>query len=96
MAIAAAAAPAQIAALAVVVAFVALTFVPILAVHPFRVERFRWLTCLVAAIWAGAAAVAIANPFPSSLWVKSLLILTAIYPASVGIARSLFRPGRPR
>ena len=87
---------APVAALAVVAAFVVLTFVPILAVHPFRVARLRWLTCFVAAIWAGAAAAAIANPFPSSPWVKALLILTAIYLASVGIARSLSRPDRAR
>jgi phosphatidylcholine synthase len=84
------------AALAVVAAFVALTFVPILAVHPFRVERLRWLTCLVAALWTGAAAVAVANPFPSPLWVKALLIATAIYLSSVGIARSLFGPDQAR
>jgi phosphatidylcholine synthase len=82
------------AALAVVAMFVALTFVPILAVHPFRVERLRWLTCFVAALWAAAAAVAVANPFPSPLWVKALLIATASYLASVGILRSLFRPGQ--
>ena len=34
-------------ALAIVAAFVALTFVPILCVHPFRVARLRPLTCLV-------------------------------------------------
>jgi phosphatidylcholine synthase len=84
------------AAFAVVAVFVALTFVPILAVHPFRVERLRWLTCLVAALWAFAAAVAVANPFPSPLWVKVLLIATAIYLASVGIARSLFGPDPAR
>jgi phosphatidylcholine synthase len=87
---------APVAALAVVAACVVLTFVPILAVHPFRVEQLRWLTCLAAAIWAAAAAAAIANPFPSPLWVKALLILTAIYLASVGIARSLVRPGPAR
>jgi phosphatidylcholine synthase len=87
---------APVAALAVVAACVVLTFVPILAVHPFRVEQLRWLTCLAAAIWAAAAAAAIANPFPSPLWVKALLILTAIYLASVGIARSLVRPGSAR
>ncbi len=87
---------APVAALAVVAACVVLTFVPLLAVHPFRVEQLRWLTCLAAAIWAGAAAAAIANPFPSPLWIKALLILTAIYLASVGIARSLVRPGPAR
>ena len=84
------------AALAVIAACVVLTFVPMLAVHPFRVEQLRWLTCLVAAIWAVAAAAAIANPFPSPLWVKALLIVTAIYLASVGVARSLIRPGQAR
>lgn len=84
------------AALLVVAVFVVLTFVPILAVHPFRVERLRWLTCLIAALWTGAAAVAVANPFPSPLWVKASLIATAIYLASVGIARSLFRPDQAR
>jgi phosphatidylcholine synthase len=63
--------------------------VPILAVHPFRVTRLRALTCLLTAVWAAAAAAAIANPFPSPLWVQALLILTAIYFASVGLYRSL-------
>lgn len=75
--------------LAIVVIFVLVTFVPILSVHPFRVARLRPFTCLVTALWAGAAALAIANPFPSPLWVQALLILTAIYLASVGLYRSL-------
>jgi phosphatidylcholine synthase len=87
---------APLAALAVIAACVMLTFVPILAVHPFRVERLRWLTCVAAALWAAAAAAAVANPFPSPLWVKALLIVTAIYLASIGIARSLLPPGQAR
>jgi len=83
-----------LAALAVVIAGVLLTFVPILAVHPFRVAQLRWLTCLVAALWAAAAFAAVANPFPSPLWVKALLILTAIYLASIGLARSISRRAR--
>jgi hypothetical protein len=43
----------------------------------------------VTAVWAGAAAVAIANPFPSPLWVQVLLIVAAAYFASVGLLRSL-------
>jgi phosphatidylcholine synthase len=82
-------APKPYVSLAIVVIFVLVTFVPILSVHPFRVARLRPLTCLVTALWAGAAAVAIANPFPSPLWVQALLIFTAIYLASVGLYRSL-------
>jgi phosphatidylcholine synthase len=81
--------PAPLVSLAVVGFFVLCTFVPILAVHPFRVARLRSLTCLVAAAWAGAAALAIANPFPSPLWVQALLIVTAIYFAGVGVYRWL-------
>ena len=88
--------PAPLVALAWVGTFVAVTFVPILALHPFRVVRLRLLTCLVAAIWAGAAAAAIANPFPSPFWVQALLIVTAIYFAGIGLYRSLVRPNQAR
>jgi len=88
--------PAPLVALAWVGVFVAITFVPILALHPFRVVRLRILTCLVAAIWAGAAAAAIANPFPSPLSIRALLIVTAIYFAGVGLYRSLVRPNQAR
>ncbi len=88
--------PAPLVALAWVGVFVAVTFVPILALHPFRVVRLRILTCLVAAIWAGAAAAAIANPFPSPFPIRALLIVTAIYFAGVGLYRSLVRPNQAR
>lgn len=88
--------PAPLVALAWVGLFVAVTFVPILALHPFRVVRLRILTCLVAAIWAGAAAAAIANPFPSPFPIQALLIVTAIYFAGVGLYRSLVRPNQAR
>jgi phosphatidylcholine synthase len=78
-------------ALAVVGIFVLATFVPILAVHPFRVARLRPLTCLVTALWAGAAVMAVANPFPSPLWVQAVLIVSALYLASLGLYRSLGR-----
>jgi phosphatidylcholine synthase len=75
--------------LAVVAAFVGLTFVPLLAVHPFRVLRLRLLTCLVTAIWAVAAAIAVAEPFPSSIWVQTLLVGSALYLTGVGLYRSV-------
>ena len=73
--------------------FVLLTFVPILSVHPFRVawpcEPSTWgLTSL----WCLAAIAAVANPFPSPLWVQVLLVATAAYFVGVSLHRSL-RPG---
>jgi phosphatidylcholine synthase len=81
-------------ALAVVAIFVLATFVPLLAVHPFRVKRLRGLTCLVAAIWAAAAAAAVANPFPSPVWVQSLLAVTAVYFTAIGLYRWLTLPSQ--
>lgn len=76
------------ASLALVGFFVALTFVPFLAIHPFRVARLRPLTCLVTAIWTVAAAIAVANPFPSPAWVQTLLLATALYLTGIGGYRS--------
>ena len=81
--------PAPFVSLVIVIFFVALTFVPILAVHPFRVERLRALTCLVTLVWTAAAAIAVANPFPSPLWVQALLLLSAAYFTGVGLYRWL-------
>ena len=84
-------APSPIAALAVVLILVVLTFVPILWVHPFRVERLRPLTVLVTAVWGGAAILAIAKPFPSPFWIQSVLLATAAYLIGLGAVRSLSR-----
>jgi len=75
--------------LAIVGSFVALTFVPLLAVHPFRVARLRALTCIVNALWAIAAAAAVMQPFPAPIWVQVLLIATAVYLSLIGFSRRL-------
>ena len=82
------------AALAVVAACVVLTFVPMLAVHPFRVEQLRWLTCLVAAHLGRRCRRGDRQSLSVAALGQSLLIVTAIYLASVGVARSLVRPAK--
>jgi phosphatidylcholine synthase len=81
------------ASLAVIVLFVVLTFIPLLAVHPFRVARLRPLTCLVTALWTAAAVAAVINPFPSPLWVQAVLVATAVYLSFLGFYRSAVRNG---
>ncbi len=75
--------------LAVVAFLVVLTFVPILCVHPFRVTGLRGFSVAMTALWVVAAIGAVANPFPSPLWVKVLLLTTAACLAGVGAVRSL-------
>jgi phosphatidylcholine synthase len=79
-------------ALAAVGGLVLLTFVPILYVHPFRVRQLRVLTGIAVLVWAIVAAVAVANPFPSPLWVQIVLLATAAYFAAVGLGRWLRSP----
>jgi phosphatidylcholine synthase len=83
--------PAPLVSLLIVAFFVTFTFVPLLAVHPFRVERLRPLSCLVTLVWTGTAAIAVANPFPSPLWIQILLLLSAAYFTGVGLYRWLMR-----
>jgi phosphatidylcholine synthase len=75
--------------LAIIGAFVALTFVPLLAVHPFRVSRLRVATCIVTALWGIAAVAAIVQPFPAPLWVQVVLVATAVYLSLIGLCHWL-------
>jgi len=77
------------AGIAIIAVHIVLTFVPIQCVHPFRVAGLRTVTLLVTAAWGVAAIGAVANPFPSPLWVKVLLIVTAASLTGVGALRSL-------
>lgn len=84
-------APDPFLSLAIVAALVVLTFVPILAVHPFRVSGRRLLAWGLAVLWCVAAVAAVANPFPSPFWVQVLLVVTAAGLAGLGFIRA-YRP----
>ena len=81
--------------LAIVVAFLVFTFVPILAVHPFRVTALRPYAGGLTALWCLAAIAAVANPFPSPLWVQVLLVLFCLPLLLLAVAclASAARPG---
>jgi len=80
--------PPPLVSLSIVAFCVVLTFVPILAVHPFRVAELRVITLPATALWVVAAIGAVANPFPSPLWVKVLLAVTATMLTAVGLQRA--------
>lgn len=72
----------------VVATLCALTFIPIPFLHPFRVERFRYLTVAVLTIWVALAATALAYDLspPSAVWLALLLI--AVYFLVAGLFRT--------
>ena len=70
-------------------ALVALTFVPMHWVHPMRVKRLKGPTLAVTAAWSVAAIAAVWLGFPPPLWVRLVLIATALYIAGLTFERSL-------
>jgi len=87
--------PPPLVSLLIVGFFMLLTFVPILAVHPFRVAELRAVTLPATVLWVVAAIGAVTNPFPSPPWVKILLALTAATLTAVGFLRAWRDRRRP-
>lgn len=74
---------------AVILVFSLMTFIPIRWLHPFRVERLRWLTVAVVLIWTYAAYVTVLSEFKIGDFEQSVLIATVIYLIAVSLARNL-------
>ena len=74
-------------ACAVVVACVALTFVPMRWVHPLRVLRLRVVTLAITVAWAAAAITAATRGFPASGWAKAVLGMAAAYVIALTLRR---------
>jgi phosphatidylcholine synthase len=70
--------PPALSTLAVAV-LIALTFLPIHVLHPFRVVRLRWLTLWLMAAWAALALIVLANDFNVGLPVVVALCAIAAY-----------------
>jgi phosphatidylcholine synthase len=66
-----------------VVACVALTFVPLAWVHPMRTVRMRPLTIAASAAWGLAAATVLWSGFPAGPWAGAVLLMAVAY--SVGL-----------
>jgi phosphatidylcholine synthase len=66
-------------ALAVVVVFVALTFLPIFFVHPLRVKRLRALNIALAALWSALAILTLWLDFSPPALVTAALCVIGVY-----------------
>jgi phosphatidylcholine synthase len=75
------------------VVLIALTFVPFNVVHPVRVERLRWLTLTLIAVWAMLVIYALAMDFDAGFGVTAALCAIALYvvgsDAAIRLLRSL-------
>jgi phosphatidylcholine synthase len=66
-------------ALAVVAAFVALTFLPIFFVHPLRVKRLRTLNIALASLWSVLAIFTLWRDFSPPAFVTAALCVIGVY-----------------
>ena len=78
-------------AMALVVACVALTFVPLKWAHPFRTAALRPVTLAVMAAGGIAAASALLSGFPATGWTRVVLLLTALYGIGLALLSGLSR-----
>lgn len=84
--------PSPVVASLIVLALVALTFVPFHVIHPVRVRRWRALNLTLIAIWAVLAIIAIAQDFAVAWPVSAALCGIAFYIAGADAVLRLLRP----
>ena len=77
--------PAPAIAVGMVALFAALTFVPILFIHPFRVRRLRTVTVALLTLWAALALAAVKQGLAPALWITIGLCGLGGYFLAVGL-----------
>jgi phosphatidylcholine synthase len=66
-------------ALAIVAAFITLTFLPVLFIHPLRVKRLRPLNIALTAIWCVLAILTLWRDFSPPVYVTAILCVIGVY-----------------
>lgn len=74
-----------------VLACVALTFVPLRWGHPMRTPFLKPLTLTLSALWMIAAGATLWSGFPAGFYAKAVLAVVAVYGVGITLARGLVR-----
>jgi phosphatidylcholine synthase len=75
-------------ALAAIVLFCIMTFVPVPFLHPFRVKKMRIVTLALLAVWIACAAAALAYDLSPPRYVWLALMVIGVYFLGAGIFRT--------
>ena len=75
------------AAVSMIAALAALTFVPVRFVHPLRVKHLRWLNIALMALWAVLATFTIVENLSPGPYVTWALVIIAVYFLVAGLLR---------
>jgi phosphatidylcholine synthase len=76
-------------ALVSIALFIALTFVPVIFIHPLRVSRLRPLNIVLCAIWGVLAIFVLIHDFSAPQWVVYGLVAIGIYFLVAGLSRGI-------
>ena len=76
--------PSEWFSLAVVVVTAALTFAPVIFVHPVRVKILRPLTLTVSALWAAGALIALFYDLHAPMWADVMILASGAYLFLIG------------
>jgi phosphatidylcholine synthase len=74
---------------AIVSVLTLMMFLPVVFVHPIRVTRWRAMTILVLVAWCAAAFFALQNNLSPPIWIKALMLGSALYFLGLGFLRDL-------
>jgi phosphatidylcholine synthase len=83
--------PGELVAVAVIVLFAALTFLPVEFVHPVRVLRLRPLTLAMTLAWAILSAVILAADLQPGSFVSTAFLVTCVYFGTIGFILQMTR-----
>jgi phosphatidylcholine synthase len=78
---------------ATIVVLAALTFVPIVFIHPFRVARLRAVSAVLLALGGVLAVVAMAQDMAPAPWVTWAMCAIVVYFVGAGLLRQSSHPG---
>lgn len=83
------ASPSEYLSLAVVIISAILIFVPVIFVHPVRVQVFRPLTLGVFGVWSLASVLALLYQLDAPVWVDAVIVLCGLYLYCIGFVLQL-------
>jgi phosphatidylcholine synthase len=76
--------PSEILSICLVLAIAALTFVPIIFVHPVRVKVLRGPTLAMVGLWTAGAVAALYYDLNSPVWVDIVIAIASLYLFTIG------------
>jgi len=81
--------PSELLSIVIVLIVAALTFIPVIFIHPIRVKVWRGPTLTMVGVWTFGALIALYYNLNAPLWVNALITIASLYLFCVGFVLQL-------